>query len=690
MTIETIARRFYRVGLVALLWASVAPSTFAAENNDGTPPKGAKGGNAPLTVIVLDPLSRELACACVKGFGQRDYRKVSTRLAAELKERVSIEFSDDLVDTLQLIGNAHGEYLVIGDRSLTAANARKAGLKFEPLCDLSDREGATDLSAVFVVRSDDPAKELKEIAGRKLLVGLPQGDERLVAALSALRAEKIEVPEPEKQSNFNDAALDLLDSEASPLPVAVLPAYALPLLQGCGSVKLGNLKIIGRSPPTPFITVFASQNISAERREKIKNILLAMGTDPLLLEALESKEGFKIIAAEKPKPTAHTNWPDWRGPRRDGRVAALPAKLSSTPKMIWKKAAVNGAVAGLSVSNDRLLVAERDPADEKDVYRCFDAKSGENIWRMSFPAKGNLDYGNAPRAAPVIQGDRAYLLGAFGDLRCVEMADGKVVWQRQLTQEFSARLPTWGMCAPPLIVDDMLVVNPGGSNASIAALDLATGATRWTTPGAPAAYGAFIRGKFGGRDQIIGYDHGSLGGWDPKSGKRLWQVVPPIQGDFNVPTPIMLNGELLVSTENNGTRSYAFDSAGQIIATPKARFKDLCPDTATPVVTNARLFGVSKERIYCLDAKTLEQIWMLDEEGLGDHASLLADDQRVLVFTIRGEIILIDAEANHSPVISRVNLFSEEVEVYAHPALVGTRLFARGSDSVLCVDLGFN
>ena len=678
-----LARLFHGVSIVGLLWFGAAPSGLAAESNDGARAK------APLTVIVLDPLSRELACACVQGFGQRDYRKVSARLAAELKERVSIEFSDDLVDTLQLIGNANGEYVLIGDRSLTAANAKKAGLKCQPMCELSDRDGATDLAAVFVVRSDDPAKERKDLAGRKLLVGLPEGDERVRAALDALRAAKVEV-EAHKRGSFNDAALDLLDSEASPLPVAILPAYALPLLQGCGSVKPGNLRVIAKSPATPFITVFASENIPADRREKIKNVLLAMGKDPLLLQAIESKDGFKAIATEKPKSQAHRSWPDWRGVHRDGLVAKLPEKLSSTPKLIWKKAGVNGAVAGLSVDNGRLLVAERDFADEKDVYRCFDASSGESLWRVSFPAKGNLDYGNAPRAAPVILGDRAYLLGAFGDLRCLDMTDGKVVWQRQLMQEFSARLPTWGMCSPPLIVDDMLVVNPGGSNASIAALDLASGATRWTTPGGPAAYAAFIRAQGGGRDQIIGYDQGSLGGWDSKSGKRLWQLVPPVQGDFNVPTPIMLNGELLVSTENNGTRLYSFNSAGRIIPTPRAHFKDLCPDTTTPVVTNGRVFGVSKERIYCLDAKTLKQIWVLDEEGLGDHASIVADDKRVLVFTIRGELILLDAAAGESPVISRVNLFSEDVEVYAHPALVGTRLFARGSDSVLCVDLGLN
>src|SRR5204863_441721 len=124
------------------------------------------------------------------------------------------------------------------------------------------------------------------------------------------------------------------------------------------------------------------------------------------------------------------------------------------------------------------------------------------------------------------------------------------------------------MCSTPLLVDDLLIVNPGGTNASLAALDPVSGHTRWTTPGLPAAYSSFICGQFGGRRQIVGYDQHSLGGWDVKTGKRLWQLVPPLGRDFNVPTPIAVDGGIVVSTENNGTRYYRFDEAGRIIPKP--------------------------------------------------------------------------------------------------------------------------
>ena len=351
---------------------------------------------------------------------------------------------------------------------------------------------------------------------------------------------------------------------------------------------------------------------------------------------------------------------------------------------------MTGGLAGLSVSDGRLIIAERDFTDEYDYYRCLNADTGELLWQVAFPASGRLDYGQSPRATPVMHDGKAYLLGAFGGLRCVNVADGSTVWERDLPREFQAKLPTWGMCSTPLVVDDLLIVNPGGPDASLVALDCATGRTRWATPGRPAAYSAFICGEFGGRRQIVGYDQDSLGGWDVKTGERLWQLVPPTEGDFNVPTPIAVDGGVVVSTENNGTRLYRFDDSGRIIPEPAGQYGDLAPDTSTPVVTGGRVFG-AHGGLHCLDARDgLRPVWRSDDATLGDYASLIADDRRVLVVTMGGELILLDAtaDASASAIVSRVRVFEDDVEVYSHPALVGTRLYIRGGSSVVCIDLG--
>jgi outer membrane protein assembly factor BamB len=645
----------------------------------------------PIMLVVMDPLAKELACACVKGYGQRDYRKLAARLESAIKQRVSIEFSDDLAESLVRVSRER-EVIVVGEQWMVVHGAKQAELKCHPVCELTDLDGNTTLTASFVARSDDSVKELKDIGGRKLFFGLADADEKQTAALAALRAAGVDVPARlEKRASHTDAALDMLDSELSPPPVAVIPSYTLRLLEGCGSVRPGNLKVIGKTQPVPFITVFVADTIPAEKQEKILKVLLNIKGDAKLLKAMESRDGFKPVKGKEPggpKASTGPDWPDWRGPGRDGHVPRLPARLPEKAKFIWKKAAMTGGLAGLSVSGGRLILAERDFGDEHDVYRCLNADNGEFLWRVEFLARGKLDYGQSPRATPVIHNDRAYLLGAFGDLRCVNITNGKVIWKRQLPREFKAQLPTWGMCSTPLVVDDLLIVNPGGTNASLVALDCVTGRTRWTTPGFPAAYSAFICGEFGGRRQIVGYDQRSLGGWDVKTGKRLWQLVPPTEGDFNVPTPVAVDGGVLVSTENNGTRFYRFDPSGRIIPRPAGEFADLSSDTVTPVVTCGRVFAAHLG-LRCLDVqKGLKPVWHREDDALGDYATLIADDERVLVITLGGELILLDGRTDKCAIISRLRIFDDDVEVYSHPALAGTRLYARGGPSVVCVDLG--
>ncbi|MBN1419183.1 MAG: PQQ-binding-like beta-propeller repeat protein, partial [Planctomycetes bacterium] len=205
--------------------------------------------------------------------------------------------------------------------------------------------------------------------------------------------------------------------------------------------------------------------------------------------------------------------------------------------------------------------------------------------------------------------------------------------------------------------------------------------------GAEAAYASFIAGTFGGVRQIVGYDKVSLGGWDIESGKRLWTLVPPESGDYNVPTPIDVGGKLLVATENNGTRLYRFDGTGAIVPEPIAANEDLVPDTMTPVVLAGRVFGVSGS-LACLDlAGGLRTLWLEDDRAFADYASLIGAGDRVLATSVRGELILIDARADRFACISRVKVFGEDSDVYAHPALAGKRLYLRDAESIICIAL---
>ena len=166
-----------------------------------------------------------------------------------------------------------------------------------------------------------------------------------------------------------------------------------------------------------------------------------------------------------------------------------------------------------------MIVADRDAADRGDLIRCLNAQTGKDAWQVAYFTLGSIrDYGNVPRATPLIRGDKVYTLGGLGDLRCIELTKGKVVWSKNLARDFGGHVPTWGYCASPLAVDDKLIVNPGARQAAVVALDCSSGKEVWRCAGLPPAYASFIAGTFGGVRQVVGYDEKSLGGWDLAGG----------------------------------------------------------------------------------------------------------------------------------------------------------------------------
>ena len=154
-----------------------------------------------------------------------------------------------------------------------------------------------------------------------------------------------------------------------------------------------------------------------------------------------------------------------------------------------------------------------------------------------------------------------------------------------------------------------------------------------------------------------------------------------------MPTPIAAGNHLLVATENNGTRLYAFDDDGRIRSEPVAQNRDLAPDTHTPLVLGERVFGLWND-LYCLDLKNgLSTVWSDSDNAFGDYASIVGSGTRALITTHEGQLILFDASADDYRVLGRTTLFKDDSGVYSHPAFIGHRIYVRGSTHIRCLSL---
>jgi outer membrane protein assembly factor BamB len=332
------------------------------------------------------------------------------------------------------------------------------------------------------------------------------------------------------------------------------------------------------------------------------------------------------------------------------------------------------------------VVGGRNLDDSGDLFLAFDAQSGDALWEVGYPAPGALDYGNSPRATPLITDDFVYLAGAFGQVNCVDRELGLVIWERNLAADFGTPPLDWGLAGSPILVDDRLIVQPGGSRGSIVALDPYTGENVWLSGTAPPGHSSLIVMDVADRRVVIGYDRFTLGAWDIRTGERVWSHQPPEGGDFNVPTPLVCEDRLLLATENNGTRLHALRDDGSLDPAPIATFPSLSPDSHTPVVSNGKVFGVSGE-LYCLDADSLAPLWSHESREFRDYASLIASDKRVLCLTLDATLLLIDSTADEYREVGRLSLTEGRQETLSHPAWCQGKLYVRLGTRLVCLTL---
>ena len=676
---------------------------------------GSASVRSPLSLVVMDPLAAPLSCPCVAGYAQRRYEKLADYLSERLGRPVNVTFAESFEKALAQ-ADCDAIDLAIGKDSVVRHDAAALQLSATPLARLTGKDGRTTQTGLIVVRAADPAQQVADLRGYRILFGPAECDEKFAAPRAKLTAAGVEVPSPaaaETAEACSDGACKIIEWGDSERAAAVISSYAAPLLEGCGTINKGDLRVVGETEPVPFITAFATNRVDEPLQAEIRQALLDVGKQTELLVALESLVGFVPVDQDQstildeaersskpptakppePKPEATSSWPGWRGPNRDCHVDYLPDSLPEEPKIVWRQPLHRSGLGGIAATSDCVVLGDRDVGNNLDEFRCYDARDGTLRWTVRYPAPGRLDYDNSPRATPLIHDGRVYLLGAFGHLTCATLATGGIEWQMNILDLFDGDSElVWGTCSSPLVVDGKLIVNPGGPQASVVALDPESGALIWESPGARHAYSSFIVATLGGVRQLVGYDRASLGGWDIATGNRLWTFEPPHDGDFNVPTPVAVaGGRLLVATENNGTRLYEFDVAGRIVPQCVAENSDLAPDVSSPAVVGNRVFCVS-DRMYCLDLDDeLAPIWIGEDAALGDSSPLFVTQERVLAFGRGGELLLVDAKNAAFRIVARRQLFtdadSRRAELLSYPALVGAHLFLRGEHELVCVDL---
>jgi ABC-type phosphate/phosphonate transport system substrate-binding protein len=255
-----------------------------------------------LNIVIMDPLAKPLSCPCVEGYAQRDYEKLADYLRGELKTETNVVFAESLKLGLE---KCSGQVdVIIGKDSVVRSDAEKANLDVAICGRLTDRNGETIQRGLIVVNRDDPAKNVADLAGYKIIFGPAEAAEKHEAALEILADAGIDQPaQLTIDEACSDSACKVIDLGPTSKTAAVISSYAQPLLEGCGTIKKGDLRVVAETDPVPFIAAFVNKETGASTADAVADALTSMADKPALCMAVESAIGFIEADESSVEPT---------------------------------------------------------------------------------------------------------------------------------------------------------------------------------------------------------------------------------------------------------------------------------------------------------------------------------------------------------------------------------------------------
>ncbi|HEY5885719.1 MAG TPA: PQQ-binding-like beta-propeller repeat protein [Pyrinomonadaceae bacterium] len=390
---------------------------------------------------------------------------------------------------------------------------------------------------------------------------------------------------------------------------------------------------------------------------------------------------------------AMADWPQFRGPNRDGNIAGLnlPKGWPKVLKETWKVTVGVGHSSPLLVDG-RVFVFARQ--GEEEVLMALDASTGKELWRSSNAIayemnSAALGHGKGPKSTPVVWNNRIYTFGITGVLSAHDAKIGKLIWRREFSKQFPATSPLYGTAMSPVIERGLLIAHVGGHDkGALVAFDVNTGEPRWTYDGDGPAYASPIVVTLAGMRQVVTFTQKELISVDAANGKLLWKFPAKTAYDTNSITPIVYRDTLIISREELGLSALRIErEKTELVPREVWNNRENPLYLSTPILQNNRLVGFSvrnRGMFFALDPDSGQTLWQ-SPGRIAENAALLGIEPSVLALTTNATLVVINS-ANKT-FETQGELEVAQSATWAHPVISRERILVKDETTLRSLSL---
>ena len=397
------------------------------------------------------------------------------------------------------------------------------------------------------------------------------------------------------------------------------------------------------------------------------------------------------------------NWPQWRGPNRDGKSPETGLKLDWTekkPPLLWSFREAGAGYSSPTIQNGILYC--QGAANGDDFAFALEAESGKLIWKQRLGDEFVMDRGNGPRGSVTIDSDKLYLVRGGGQIHCITAKDGKTLWQKDFRKDLAGEFMSqwdWGYSESPLVDGNLVICTPGGNQGAVAALDKNTGEVVWRSTGwtDPGGYSSPIVADVDGVRQYIQFAKNGVAGIAAKDGKLLWNVNYAGNRVAVIPTPIYFDNMVYATSGYNaGCAGIKLKKDGEIFRADTMYVnRGISNHHGGVVLVDGHIYGYSDGPGWvCQNLATGQRVWQYREkDSPGKGAVLYADGHLLCLGERTGTLVSAIAttegwKANGQLEIpERSTVPSMDKMVWTHPVIANGKLYMRDHDLLFCFDL---